>query len=91
MNKPRRRPDILGQIRSKGDDVVIGRFLDLIDPLDRNAAFALISANASARNRAVLGMHLADSDLDIQPLLKLILQRPDRRPSQAMCIVRSFD
>jgi hypothetical protein len=39
MNEPRRRTDILGKIRSEGDDVVIGCFLDLVDTLDRERCF----------------------------------------------------
>ncbi len=34
MNEARCRADVFSEIRRKRDHVVIGRFLDLIDPLD---------------------------------------------------------
>ena len=77
MNKPSRRSDVLGEVSRECDYVVIGRLLDLIDPLDCERSFRFDLLERILRDRAVLAVHLAYRDLDIEPLLKLILLRPD--------------
>ena len=77
MHKPRRVTDVLGKIRREGDDIVVGRFLDLADARHGKRSLRLDLSNGIGGNRAHLGMNLTNRDLDIKPFLKLVFLRPD--------------
>ena len=55
----------------------VSSFLDLVDPFDRKRGLSLDLRQCLDRYRPVLSMHLTHGNLDIEPFLKLILQRPD--------------
>jgi hypothetical protein len=78
MNKSRGVADVFRKVRGKGNDIVVRRLLDLVYPLHGERSFGFDLFERVGRYRSIFGMNLADGDLDIEPLLKLILLRPDR-------------
>src|SRR5829696_4862178 len=78
MNKPARFADRLCEVGSKRDDVMVGRLFDLVDAFNSKLSTRLNLFQRITRDRAHLGMDLADSDLHVQPFLKFVLLRPER-------------
>src|SRR6185369_13920725 len=78
MNKTARFTDRLREICRERDHVVIRRLLDLVDALNRKLRARFYLLQRIARNRAHLGVNLADSDFHVEPFLKLVLLRPER-------------
>ena len=78
MDESRRRADVFRQIRRKSDDIVVGRFFDFVDSLDRKSRFRLYLFKRVRRNDSVLAVNFANRDFDGEPFLKLIFRRPDR-------------
>ncbi len=78
VNEARGLTDVLGERRGEGDDIVVGRLLDLANALDGERGARLDLFHGLARNRPHLRVHFAHGDLHVQPLLKLVLLRPER-------------
>ena len=73
------RPDRLGDLGHERDDVVVGRPLDLGDPLDVDRARASRSPRApSAGTRPRRGLGAGDRELDPEHRLEARLLGPDR-------------
>ncbi len=67
------RSDLLGDTCQERDDVVIGFLFDLADAVDGEAGFAFDGAQVFLRDLA----RFAGQDLDLEPDVELVLQRPD--------------
>jgi hypothetical protein len=77
MHEARRLADVFRQIRRKGDDVVVGRFFDLVNPLDRKNGVRFNLLQSVRRNSPHLGVDLADGDLHVEPFLKFVTFGPE--------------
>src|SRR5271154_6472074 len=81
MNEPRVRSDEFGEMGEEGDDVMLGRLFDLVDP--RYVELGLVALLSDRlrrllRNEADLGHRLGRRGLDLKPDAKARLGRPDR-------------
>ncbi len=79
VDEARLRPDMLGQVGQKGDDVVMRLALDLVDARDLEGAALAHRPGRALRDDAELGLRLAGQRLDLEPDAKAVLGRPDRR------------
>src|SRR5688572_7432545 len=70
--------NVFSQVGRKCDHVMVGCFLDLINAFDGKDRFRFDLGKSLRRNDPVLRVHFAHSDFDVQPLLELVLERPDR-------------
>ncbi len=71
------RTDRFGDLRDEGDDVVVGRALDLVDALDIDACSRLERFEDLGRDQATRGEGAADGQLDPEHGLESGLFRPD--------------
>jgi hypothetical protein len=78
VNKARGLANVFGQIGGKGDDVGVGCFLNFIYALDGKLGARFDLLDCVARNGHHLGVHFADSNLHVQPLLEFALLAPER-------------
>jgi hypothetical protein len=78
VDEARGLADVLGERRGEGDDVVVGRLLDLADALDGEGGARLDLLDGRRGDRPHLRVHLADGDLHVEPLLELVPLRPER-------------
>ena len=77
MHPPRGRADRGGHIFKKGDDVMVGAFLDLRD-LRNGEARALANLRCvRARDLPEVGHRFAGEGFDLQPDLEFALLRPE--------------
>src|SRR5436190_7232438 len=77
MNPARRRPDRLGYILEKSDDVVVGSLFDFEDLRNREPRPFSNLSSVFFRNLAKLCHCLAGEHFNFQPDLKLALVRPN--------------
>ena len=81
MDEARFGTDDFGQMREKGDDVVLGLALDLVDAVDiefGDLAFLPDLLRRFLRDHAELGHGVGGMGLDLEPDAKARLRRPDR-------------
>ena len=71
------RTDRLGDLRHEGDDVVVGRALDLGDPVDVDAGAGLDGLEGFGRDQATRGLRPGDRELDPEHLLEAGALGPD--------------
>ncbi len=71
------RPDRLGDLADERDDVVVGRPLDLGDPLDVDRRTRLERLEGGSRDETPGGLRSSDRELDPQHLLEPGGLRPD--------------
>src|SRR5436305_5508282 len=69
--------DTFGEGGSEGDHVVVGRPLDFAYALDVEGGLPTYLLDRLARNRPHLGVDFAHGQLNVEPLLKLVLLRPE--------------
>ena len=72
------RTDRLGDLRHEGDDVVVGRALDLDDPLDVDRAPRLERLQRLGRDLAAAGLGAGDRELDLEHRLEAGALGPQR-------------
>ena len=72
------RPDRLGDLADERDDVVVGRPLDLGDPLDVDARARLERGERLGRDLAAGGLGAGDGELDPEHRLEARRVGPDR-------------
>ena len=80
MHEARVRPDEFGEVGEEGDDVVLGRLLDLVDARDVEFGLAALLPDRLRRlfrDDADLGQRFAGVGLDLEPDAKARLGRPD--------------
>ena len=70
--------DMLAQIGQKGDDVVLGLALDLVDPRDLPTAARPDRLGGGFRDGAQGGLRVAGMGFDLEPDPETVLRRPDR-------------
>ena len=77
MQPARRRPDLLGDRRREGDDVVLGGLLDFFDARDVEGAALADVARRLGRNDAGGRHRFGGGGFDEQPGLVATLVAPD--------------
>src|SRR5436190_21664428 len=77
MNKSRCFTNAFCEICRERDHVMIGRFLDLIYAVDGECGLRFDLRESIRGDNTVFRMHLANGDLDIEPLLEFVLLGPD--------------
>ncbi len=80
VDETRVRPDEFGEMGEKGDHVVLGDALDLVDALDvelRRAALLPDGLCRFLRDDADFGQRIAGMRLDLEPDTEAGLRRPD--------------
>src|SRR5437763_11838235 len=70
---------MLGEVGQKGDDVVAGFALDLVDAFDLERAPLPHRARGALRNNPELRLRIASMRLDLEPDPVTVLRRPDPR------------
>ena len=83
MQETRFGPDVLGDIGEKGDDVVLGFLLDLVNAGDLELRALADQAGRLLGDEAQFGLGVAGMELDIEPDLEFRLRLPDRRHLRA--------
>ena len=81
-------PDGLGDLADEGDDVVVGRPLDLGDPLDVDARARLDRGEGLGRDQPARRLGAGDGELDAEHLLEAGLRPSRSRPSRGACSAR---
>ncbi len=71
------RPDMLGEVGEKGDDVVAGLALDRLDALDLEAAALPHRGGGLRRDHADRGLGVAGMGLDLEPQAEPVGRLPD--------------
>ena len=85
MQKARLGADMLGEVGQKGDDVVVGLALDLVDALDLEGAALPHRARRALRNDPERGLRVAGMGLDLEPDPEPVLRLPDPGHLAAGC------
>ena len=78
MNEARRFANVFGEVGSKRDYIVVSSFLNLVDSFNRELRPRFDLLERVTRNSPQLGMHFADSNLHVEPLLEFALLAPER-------------
>src|SRR5260370_34852246 len=78
MDKARIGADMLGEIGQKGDDVMVGLPLDLIDACDLRSSLLPGGAPRRRRDDAKRRLRVTGVRLDLEPDTETVLRLPDR-------------
>ena len=86
VHEARLGPDDFGEVGEKGNNIVLGLALDLVDAVDielRRLALGPDFLRRCLRDHAELGHGVGGMGLDLEPDAKARLRRPDRRHLRA--------